>query len=163
MTSSEFNELIHQSQQYSSARIAESILQYGLSRHARWDTNSEQGKIWFSDAQGHVRVSADIQVAGSFSFRSNTWMWGWHNNSIPEISKSLLRQVRDFGEAEQIPVLTNPAFASDEAEAGDLTAVAGKLLKADGFYRAPDETSVTYLLLFSFVRHADGDQELQLR
>lgn len=112
---------------------------YGLSKHERWDWNQETGEILFSNA-GVPAVIARIQFVGSISTASDTWMWSWANSSlIPDIFHDMLK-VRTFGETEDFAALTIPLWPAAETDGWEMTAVAAKVLDAQGAYRTPDET-----------------------
>jgi hypothetical protein len=67
----------------------------------------------FSDA-GVPKVIATIQVVGTTSPSSNTWLRRWDNDSLPECVKSRIREVRAFGVKNGVPELTEAALPDDE-------------------------------------------------
>src|SRR5258708_11568876 len=152
MTPEQFDKLVSEARLYCRTKIADTKEQYGLGTYASWNVDLKQGEIQFRDANGADRVSAKIQVAGSWSSGSESWMWGWGNDSIPDISKSRMEEVRAFGEKEEVPILTSALVPCDESQAWALFAVAGQMLKAEGFYRGPGKSSDSFLLLFSITR-----------
>lgn len=120
--------------------------QYELSEHERWDWSQETGEIVFSNA-GVPAVIARIQFVGSISTVSNTWLWSWSNSNLnPNISLDL-PAVRTFGETEDFAALTVPLWPAEEVDGWEMTAIATKVLNAQGAYRTPGETGFTYMLL----------------
>jgi hypothetical protein len=152
MTPDQFDKLATDARQDCRTKLTETKEQYGLGAYASWNVDLERGEIQFLDTNRIERVSAKIQVAGSWSSGSESWMWGWGNDSIPDVSRSRMEEVRAFGEKEQIPILTTALVPCDELQAWVLFSVAGKMLKAEGFYRGPGKSSDSFLLLFSITK-----------
>lgn len=48
----------------------------------QWDMDQEQKEMVFTFVEQERVVKADIQLAGTFGYRSNTWLWGWANESV---------------------------------------------------------------------------------
>ena len=119
---------------------------FGLSSHERWDWDQETGEIVFTNA-GMPAMIARIQFVGSISTVSDTWLWSWDNPSFNSDTVNELLTLRDFGEAEHFAKLTVPKWPAGEADGWEMTAVAAKVLNAQGAYRTPGETGFTYMLL----------------
>lgn len=121
--------------------------EYRLGDYSRWDFSQDTGKLIFSD-DGVQKVIATVQVAGSWSNISSTWMWSWHNKSILDPLKVEIGKVRKFGLEKKYAELTDAVWASDPEYAWTMTAVAGQILGAKTSYRAPMDTGYLYLLVF---------------
>ncbi len=119
---------------------------FGLSKHERWDWDQETGGIVFSNG-GVPALVARIQFVGSVSTLSNTWLWSWANPSIEAKTADDLLAVRTFGEAETFANLTVPKWPADEVDGWEMTAVAAKILDAQGAYRTSDDKGFTFMLL----------------
>jgi len=124
---------------------------FDLSKHERWDYDQETGEIVFSNA-GVPAVAARFQIVGSISSVNDTWLWSWANFSlVPEIFEGLLT-VRTFGESERFASLTIPKWPATEEVGWELTAVAAKILNADGAYRTPSKVGFLFTLLMDVRR-----------
>ncbi len=110
--------------------------EFRLGAWPRWDYDLDEATLTFSE-KGKPRVRAGIQVVGSVSLRTNTWLWAWANSSVPDGACSCLAAVKAFGEEEAVAVLTTDQCAADEALGWELTAVVAKLAGAKGAYRCP--------------------------
>ena len=132
---------------------------FSLSAWPRWDYDLSDGVLVFSE-EGAPKVIADIQVVGTTSSASATWLWGWANDSIPESVVSLTVAVRDFGNAESISRFTTAVLADHDALGWELTAVASRLLRAKGAYRCPGEDGFLYVI-FTDIRYANDDEPLR--
>ncbi|MGX5858693.1 DUF6882 domain-containing protein [Dyadobacter jiangsuensis] len=115
---------------------------------------------WFyNQATGLLTLSTDgtelnfkyFQV-GSFSPKSETWMWSWHNENTLENVKKATRLIRDFGKRFNFVKLTEGQFPSDEFEAWEFAAIATKLASGIGVYRPVDTDGLQiFLVLTEFI------------
>jgi hypothetical protein len=119
---------------------------FAISRHDRWDLDLEAGEIVFAMEDKPLLI-AGVQVVGTVSTLSETWLWSWANYKIPTNAVSELSAVRDFGEAENFANLTVPKWPAEAVDGWEMTAVAAKVLGASGAYRTPNDTGFTYLSL----------------
>ncbi|RVU39139.1 hypothetical protein EOI86_07780 [Hwanghaeella grinnelliae] len=120
--------------------------EYKIGHSDRWDYDQRHGTILFSNA-GTVVVRAAAQFIGSISTTSDTWLWSWANTSLIPGTFEDLFAVRDFGEAHRFAKLTVPMWPADEVDGWEMSAVAVKLIKAKGAYRAPGKTGFTFMSL----------------
>ena len=73
--------------------------EYGLGSFERWDIDQEVGELGFSN-QGDPKLVCEVVILGSYSNVSETWLWGWANESLlenltsahPEIHKILKKK-----------------------------------------------------------------------
>ena len=119
---------------------------FDLSRHERWDWDQETGEIVFSN-DGTPAVIARIQFVGSVSTATNTWLWSWANPSLGKNVVEEMLRLRAFGEAEDLACLTVPKWPAGEADGWEMTAVAAKILGAEGAYRTPGNAGFNFMLL----------------
>lgn len=92
----------------------------GAGDRFEWDLESSQMTI------GTTRFG--IVTVGTMT--GDTFRWAWDDESIPKASKTGLEQVRAFGEANGIALLTEPAGPDGLARGHECLAVAGRLLDA---------------------------------
>lgn len=97
-----------------------------------WSFNLEKGTIMFED------YTFPMQVYGSFSKSSGTWLWAWENQHLlqtPEIiANSLL--LKQLGERFDISHLTIPQYDSNEHELYDLGLIACSMFGQGGYFLA---------------------------
>src|SRR5580704_17361587 len=127
--------------------------QFSIGNWDRWDYDGDLGTITFSEG-GLPKVIAEIQLVGTTSTKSHTWLWGWANESVPRPITVQIERVRDFGKAESLPVLFEPSWPDDEYHGWEMTAIAAKLLHAKGGYRAPREGAGFSYYIYTSVRCA---------
>jgi uncharacterized protein (UPF0128 family) len=130
------HELMDQNRQYKE--------QFRIGGYERWDYDLDKGTLTFSNG-GVPYVVAEIQAAGSIALRSNSWMWGWANESLPERVTHLLHSVRQFGEKSGISRLEE-GYWEDASEA-DGWEMANRILGGRGVYRCPDKSGFFFLIL----------------
>lgn len=120
--------------------------QFDLGTWSRFDLDLTVATISFRDDAGLVRVSADLQVAGTWS--RGSWMWPWDNESVPFGARSRLDAVRAFGRAQELDLFVDSFEPCDEGEAWSMAAVAAAQLDAACIYRVPRPRALLFLLLF---------------
>ena len=121
---------------------------YSLGSWARYDYDADACTLTFSDDKG-LRVVADIQVVGTIG--QDDWMWGWANANWPRQSTDVMRQVRQFGVDNGVEELATDLLHGDDLDGLGwmLTAIAARVLDAEGAYRAPTDVGAVYLLIRS--------------
>lgn len=119
---------------------------FGLSEWERYDYYQDEGLIKFS-SNGRVGLVADMQVVGSTSNETGTWLWAWDNPSIETRVQTLSREVLALGKAKGFKQLVEPKWKGDERDGWEMTAVAAFISQADGAYRSPSERGALFLVL----------------
>jgi hypothetical protein len=125
---------------------------FHISSWPRYDYDLEKGTLTFSEG-GKPKVVASIQVIGTTSKSSGTWLWGWANESLPDNVTAAVAKVRAFGEAEDLTKLTEARLPDDEYLGWELTSVAAKVLGSKGAYRCPGDNGFLYVV-YSALRFA---------
>ncbi|MDP3238514.1 MAG: hypothetical protein Q8S33_35020 [Myxococcales bacterium] len=92
----------------------------GAGDRFEWDLEESQMTI------GTTRFG--IVTVGTMT--GDTFRWAWDDESIPKAAKTGLEQVRAFGEANGIALLTQPTGPDGLARGHECLAVAGRLLDA---------------------------------
>lgn len=135
-------------------KVARLKSEFRLGDWPRYDYDLDAGTLVFSD-QGVPKVIAEIQVAGTTSFKAGDWLWAWANSHWPPQRVVDSQVARDFGVEHGICELThdNVGDAEDLNALGwELTAVMVRITGALGAYRPPrDEGGGLYLVYKSMV------------
>jgi hypothetical protein len=124
---------------------------FDLYKHERYDLDLENGEIVFSNA-GRPALTARVQLVGSVSTVSDTWLWSWANNHVSASVSDEMLAVRAFGERQRFASLTVPKWPGEEVDGWEMTAVAAKILDAPGAYRTPGESGFGFLLFMDITR-----------
>lgn len=125
---------------------AELEKQFRLSDYERFDVSQDTAELVFSGG-GKSDVIAKVVFVGSFSLRSETWLWAWANESINASLTKDLAIVRDHGKTHGFRQLTERGWTTHEDEGWELAAVVNYLLKGKGVYRAPADKTILWLVM----------------
>lgn len=148
MNTDEFEAYVAESREIAQQHMQQAREEYGLGTFKHYEIDLPSASIRFLDEDKTERVRADIQVAGSWSSSSQSWMWPWDNPSLPTKARSRMKKVQAFGAKEGLPFLLAPVQPCDEGTAWSMASVGARLLEAECLYRAPGARSDMFLLLF---------------
>lgn len=138
------HEAIHQLQAKNERLKAE----FRLDDWPRFDYDVDAGHLIFSE-NNVPKVIAEIQIAGTTSFKAGDWLWAWANAHWSPESASDSQLVRSFGEEHGICELTHENVEDDDLNTlgWALTSVTARICNAIGAYRPPrDEGGGLYLI-----------------
>jgi len=128
---------------------------FRLGEYERWHYDQTTGILTFGD-NNTDKLHIDFEDVGSYSLKSNTWLWAWDNPHVQENVRSEITLVRDFGEARNFSRLITAKFDAEEHDAWEMTAIAAYLMQAKGAYRAPSSDGQLYsFFIFKTISWAD--------
>jgi hypothetical protein len=164
MTYLEYEAFLSESNDYLKARIEHAKEQFGIGMLPRYEYDLYRGEIWWSEV-GAPKVRGRVTVVGSISTRSNTWLWSWANPHFADIVLGDIRKVRDFGATQAIAKLSEQKWEAEEVDGWEMTAIAARLLEAQGAYRSPDEDGFLFLLYdhLELIPAAEMDRYMPLK
>jgi hypothetical protein len=121
-----------------------------LESYAHWFYNQSTGllRLYNNDSD---EIYFKYLPIGTFSPKSNTWMWAWHNESSVEQNKHQTLTIKEFGEAHDYKKLSTGYFPSDEIDGWDFIGIAFKLSGGLCGYRTNTEGIYKYMLLQEIV------------
>lgn len=144
MTEAQFEEFLERcvadAQQKNDVLDAE----YGLNSFARWDDDGDCEVLVFSNPGQPDILEAKRTAVGSYSLRTQTWLWAWANESLTDAAREKASQLRRLAERTGMRVFSDPHIPCDEDLAWELVAAAVDELGSLGCYREP----VGYLWIF---------------
>lgn len=141
----EYENFLSEATDYLRSRSDQANAQFDVGRLPRYDCDLSRGEIWWNDVDA-PKVRARITLVGSISTVSNTWLWSWANSHFADVPLGDIELVRKFGEVESIAKLTEPKWKADEVDGWEMTAIAARLLEAQGAYRPPGKNGFLFLL-----------------
>ena len=103
---------------------------------ASWSVDLDEGWIEFLNQKGQ-RITAPVQVVGTYNTKNGTWLWGWDHPSVPEPCAKDAKLAREFGERYGLEEYTTRKIECDESLCWEFAAVACHLAGAQGAYRGP--------------------------
>lgn len=131
------------SEHSASSLLKQYVLDDFLGEHD-WQVDLSEGVVDF----GEGRVFP-IQIIGTESESSGTWLWAWANKGSP-IPASLLtcaNTLREIGMKEGIEELTQAQSDLEEIEGHQFTSLACGVCNADAYYRGPYDGGAAFFLI----------------
>lgn len=108
-----------------------------------WAVDLETGTATFGD-----ELTYPIQLIGTESYLNDSWLWAWANpSSIPPPLLETARQLREYGQQQKIPELTNSTFGLEVADGHRLAMLATGLVRKTCYYRGPYENGALFFLV----------------
>jgi len=112
---------------------------YNIDSYEHWFFEHAKRAFHFQSDDGR-NLYFDYVDIGSFSTKTNSWLWSWENDSTPPHVTKGLDKVRAFGKQHGYDSLTEGYLEdADEYTGWGFTAVAARLLNAIGSYRVPSD------------------------
>ena len=109
-----------------------------------WSADLAAGTITFESDSG--ALTGPVQFIGSYSPDTETWMWGWALDGLPEHVTTAVTKAAGYGIANSISALTTPKlWGVDKTTADELAAVAIYLSDAGTLYRGAGGAAAAYL------------------
>ena len=98
-----------------------------------WNADLDAGTIAFGP-----ELVFPLQVLGSFSHTSETWLWAWANtqSNLPDRLLRQAGQLRAYGEQHGLELLTAPDFAATAHDLHRLGCIAVGMFGASAYYLA---------------------------
>lgn len=84
---------------------------------------------------------------GSYSLKSNTWMWSWNNEGSIEKNKTATLKVKEFGIENDYSFLIDGLFECDKDNCWDFTAISKSLLGGLGVYCMSSDDFFKFVIL----------------
>jgi hypothetical protein len=139
-------DLIQSGFDFIAPRHKEFLSAYKIDDHERWDWDQKTAKLIFSH-NGEPQVEADIQFSGTYSTKTDTWMWAWANQSLEESIKASSRDIRAMGQELGLKQLASGKYAATAADGWEMTYILAKHLNAIGLYRTPGDHGFSYMVV----------------
>lgn len=127
------------------AQTAHNTEAWGLGTEAQWNLDMNAGSLHFTFADGR-KLSAAVQVVGTYNTANGSFLWGWDHPSVPEPLRRAARRVYDYGQTQAIDAFTTRSIHCSESDAWAYTAAAAQLDGADGAYRGDAGGTWVYMV-----------------
>ena len=115
-----------------------------LGEAERWNVDQESGMIVFSFEDGTI-AQAKVQIIGSLSNASKTWLWSWANPSVLDHLKQDSLKVREFGQEHGVEQLIEAKWEATESDGWEMAAIAARVCGANGAYRGPTGSGFVFM------------------
>ena len=118
---------------------------WGLGTEAQWNLDMNTGSLHFTYADGR-KLSAAVQVVGTYNTANGSFLWGWDHPSVPEPLSRAARLVYDYGKTHSIDAFTTRSTQCSDNDAWAYTAAAAQLDGAAGAYRGDASGTWVYMV-----------------
>jgi Family of unknown function (DUF6882) len=108
--------------------------------------SQETGQLVLS-APKKPAVVADVQLVGTVSKRSKTWLWAWANDTMAAKLKAESRRVRAYGRQHSYSRLTLSRWPAERSDGWAMAAAQAHLFGADAAFRTPNASGETFMVL----------------
>lgn len=142
----EWDELVSLAQSYTNDCQERLTSEFSLLEWERYDYDQEDASLVFSSA-GVPRVAMKIQIVGSWSARTNTWLWSWSDESILPGAAEYVHLLEQFGEEYDFERLKTPHWPAEQADGWEMACIACLLLQGEGVYRSPDDDGALFMVV----------------
>lgn len=116
---------------------------WGVGTADRWSADLAQGEITFHFPDRSI--TGPVQVLGTWSRESETWLWGWANESLPPSVTQASAVTREYGKTHGLQALNEAKLGASAELSDDLASVSVELGELAGMYRAPSQTGFIWL------------------
>lgn len=117
---------------------------WGFDNAERWDVDQDAGEIKFIFANGKVG-RAPVQIIGTFNTKDGSFLWAWDHPSVLEPLRAHAKLAKAWGEKHKLAKWTARKVQVSDAEAWEFAAVAARLGKANGAYRAAGAGPIVFV------------------
>jgi hypothetical protein len=145
MTEEEYRALLADSHDYVNARADFFASELSLGSFDTRKHDLGRGRMFYFKG-GKAGVEAEIQVVGSILLENQMWLWSWADSRFSEEVVEDIQIVRFFGEQNDIKSLTKEKWRAAEGDGWDMSAIAAKLLQADGVFKCPDSRGSLFII-----------------
>lgn len=106
---------------------------YSIIGDNAWNVDIQKSEISFGD-----KIVFPIQVLGTFSHSSETWLWSWANtkSGLPESIIQQAIELKKYGEENSIDLLQNSDFAAQTNDLHLIGMIASGMFDSSAYYLA---------------------------
>lgn len=135
---------VNQLSRHISVSICKQLYLSELIGSSAWHFDLSLGLLAFGDIH-HWQV----QVLGTESAVTQTWLWSWANtaSSIPSSLLGSAITMQLHGESQGIPELTEPELSLDRIDGHTIAMIASGICRANAYYRSPYDGGALYDLI----------------
>jgi hypothetical protein len=126
--------------------------EHGLPPSIRYSLHVDRAELTFPRAEDEL--VAHFSVVASASKAEGTVLWGWANEALAAPAQVGLEQVREFGNANGLSLLTEPFVHGGLPEGRELLAIASRIMDASGGFIESEGDLTLFLALRSFESRA---------
>ncbi|MED1267986.1 hypothetical protein P4U03_15465 [Bacillus mycoides] len=120
------------------------ISHYNIDNFDEYWYDQDQCILQFKN-NGQVLLEFSVVFIGSWSGKSNSWMWSWANEHMTDCARSKSNCLKGLQKITGSEVFINSLFECDQEMAHELAAFSIEYLDAEGMYIAPGERNDLFM------------------
>lgn len=120
------------------------ISDYNIDNFNEYWYDQDQCILQFKN-NGQVLLEFSVVFIGSWSGKSNSWMWSWANENMTDYARSKSSCLKDLQKITGSDVFINPLFECNQEMAHELAAFSIEYLDAEGMYIVSDERNELFM------------------
>ncbi|MFK7937040.1 MAG: DUF6882 domain-containing protein [Saprospiraceae bacterium] len=124
---------------------------FKINDYDNWFYDQHTQLLSFSNKNDDQELNFKYIPIGTFSKKSQTWMWSWNNRTSVEKGKYIISELKNFGERKGYDRLIEGHFAADEFTGWEFIAIAHKILGGVGGYRVKSDHLEIYFLVYEHI------------
>lgn len=120
------------------------ITDYNIDNFDEYWYDQDQCILQFKN-NGQVLLEFSVVFIGSWSGKSNSWMWSWANENMSDCARSKSNCLKGLQKITGSEVFITSIFECDQEMAHELAAFSIEYLDAEGMYIVPDERNDLFM------------------
>ncbi|CAL2063581.1 DUF6882 domain-containing protein [Tenacibaculum sp. 190524A05c] len=136
--------------------------QYNLDSYSHWfyDQESELLRIYNND---NDEIYFDYVPIGSYSLKSNTWLWSWANEHSIEKNKTKTLIIKELGEKNSYSQLSDGLFECDKEECWNFAAITKNYIQSLGVYCVNSNDLLSFKLVIKVHGNKNSKEVVKLK
>ncbi|ABK84340.1 TPA: DUF6882 domain-containing protein [Bacillus cereus] len=124
------------------------ISDYNIDNFDEYWYDQDQCILQFKN-NGQISLEFSVVFIGSWSGKSNSWIWSWANENVADYARIKSNRLKDLQKITGDEIFVNSLFECDQETAYELAAFSIEYLDAEGVYIAPGERSDVFMAVMS--------------
>lgn len=121
-------------------------LRYDLNKYDTNVLDLNNGAIYFI-IDKKVKAWGNVQIVGTIDKKENLWDWSYFDENIPDKSKTLMAEIKTFGEKNEFIALINTKWKAEDVDGLQMSSIALNIMRGLGIYKTEDKNKTYYLIL----------------
>ncbi|WP_370512693.1 DUF6882 domain-containing protein [Bacillus sp. FDAARGOS_235] len=144
MTNEQFESYLNMCYDKLESKQQKFISDYNIDNFDEYWYDQDQCILQFKN-NGQVLLEFSVVFIGSWSGKSNSWMWSWANENMTDCARSKSNSLKGLQKITGSEVFIDSLFECDQEMAYELAAFSIEYLDAKGMYIVPDERNDLFM------------------
>ncbi|EJQ77011.1 DUF6882 domain-containing protein [Bacillus toyonensis] len=148
MTDEQFDKFLDYCYENLAEKQKKLLQEYAIGTFDEYWYDQEESILQFK-SNNQVKLEFNVIFIGSWSKKSDSWMWSWANKSMTDNVRNNSLKIKELQQLTGFDIFANPSFECNESTAHELTAFAVEHLQAKGMYISPNGQTELYMAIMS--------------